>query len=111
MLLALSHSITVDSPGCSVTDLSRAVMQISALVFIPLGVTRAFTTGLITFCSLQVVEPVRLVVHKKLHSFNAGEFFSPLLHSIAMLVKISRHSIHAFVDLCWESYRCECLAV
>lgn len=55
------------SPGCSVMDLSRAVMQISALVFIPLGVTRSFTTGLITFCSLQVVEPLRLVVHKNLH--------------------------------------------
>lgn len=79
MLLALSHSITVDLNVSHFAehqrilqvvvsmDLSRAVMQISALVFIPLGVTRSFTTGLITFCSLQVVEPLRLVVHKNLH--------------------------------------------
>lgn len=86
-------------------------MQISALVFIPLGVTRSFTTGLITFCSLQVVEPVRLVVHKIVHWFNAGECFSPTASQHSHACKNKQTFNSCLVDLCWESYGCECLAV
>lgn len=96
------------SPGWSVMDLSRAVMQISALVFIPLCRSRTFLCSRTNYVLQSAVSwTPHICGSQSWHWFNTGDFFFlPLfrlcvclffcrLTKIAMVVKTSRHSIHA----------------